>query len=273
MVMTRIKTSMLDTESAEEGSRLGVENGNADFIPPGASNPLLDGDMKFTYDSETGTLTVSHLDGSSQQVTGFVRTQDLQQAMRGDPGLPGTPGTPGKDGRPGKDGGPGCNGRKGDRGRMGPTGGTGPRGSTGGTGPTGDQGPTGGTGPNGKDATKADYTLVQYVDPDTEQPYPQAFSGYDHDTMTGRIVNGGRVIARALRDTINVTFQKPFQNHVLYVNITFVDVTTNQARTFKLYNKAREDGSYENSMLGGFVIKCSGVNAVDWDFFYTAMGD
>lgn len=273
MVMQKIKTAMLDVADAEEGSRLSVDSGNAEFVPPGASDPLFEGAARYSYDGETGTLTITYPDGQSQQVGGFVRTQDLQKAMRGDPGLPGTPGTPGKDGRPGKDGSPGCNGRKGDRGRMGPTGGTGPRGSTGGTGPTGDVGPTGGPGPAGKDATKADYTVVQYVDPDTEQPYPQAFTGYDHDTMTGRIVNSGRVIARKLRDTINVTFQKPFQNHVLSINITFMDATTNQARTMKLYNNAREDGSYENNQLGGFVIKSTGVNAVDWDFYFTAMGD
>jgi len=274
MVMQRINTAMIDASAAEEGSRLEVAGGGtADFVPPGASDPLFDGNVTYNYDPETGTLTVSYPDGRQQSVSGFIRASDLQQAMRGAPGLPGAPGTPGKDGRAGRDGGQGCAGRKGDRGRMGPTGGTGPRGSTGNTGPTGDTGPTGPDGPPGKDAVKADYTVVQYVDPDTEIPYEQAYSGYDNDVMTGRIINSGRVIARALRDTINVTFQKPFQNHVLSLSITFMDATTNQARTYKLYNHARKDGTFENSMLGGFVIKCSGTNAADWDFFYTAMGD
>lgn len=273
MVMQKINPVLIGTGQAPEGSRLAAHSGVATFVPPGESDPQFDGVATYSYDAQTGTMTVLYPDGRMQRVEGFVRISDLQQAMKGDPGIEGTPGIHGKDGRAGKDGEQGCPGRKGDRGRMGPTGGTGARGSTGDTGPTGDFGPTGPTGPSGKDAIKPDYNTVVYVDPDTDVPYPQAFLGYDHDVMTGRIFNSGRIIARSLRDTVNVTFLKPFQNHVLSIQITFLNSVTNQAKTFKLYNKAREDGTLENNMLGGFVIKCTGVNTDDWDFFFTALGD
>lgn len=272
-MITKLSPEQIDTSSAPDGSSLKVESGVASFQVAGASDPVGEFDTKYSFDSETGTLSILYADGRQQIVSGFIRSSDLRQSMQGEPGLPGTPGTPGKDGRPGRDGLPGCRGRKGDRGRMGPTGGTGPRGATGNTGSTGDLGPTGPDGPPGKDAIAPEYTVVPYVDPDTETPYAHAYVGYDHDLVTQRTINSGRVIARALRDTINVTFLKPFENRVLNVNITFFNANTNQAKTYRLYNHAREDGSFENSMLGGFVIKCIGMNVEDWDFNFIAMGD
>lgn len=222
------------------------------------------------FNSETGVLAFIHENGARTEIRGFPKPSDIKEGKKGKRGIRGQPGL---DGRPGRDGLPGCLGRKGDRGRLGPTGGTGPRGFTGGTGPTGDVGPTGPTGPRGKDAQVTEYNVVDFVDPDTELARAGFRVGYEHDPNDNRITNFGRVYGRKERDTMNVVFQKPFNNRLVSLSITFINAASNQSKTFRLYESDGTAPSRENLMLGGFVIKSTGTNIDAWDFFYTAIGD
>lgn len=273
-MMQRIPSELIRTLGAEVGSQLVVTpTGDAAFEVPNEADPDVATKLSFQYDAASGTLAVLFSDGSRVSVEGFPTLAQIASASRGEPGKPGIRGQPGLDGRPGRDGLPGCLGRKGDRGRLGPTGGTGPRGFTGGTGPTGDVGPTGPTGPRGKDAQVTEYNVVDFVDPDTELARAGFRVGYEHDPNDNRITNFGRVYGRKERDTMNVVFQKPFNNRLVSLSITFINAASNQSKTFRLYESDGTAPSRENLMLGGFVIKSTGTNIDAWDFFYTAIGD
>lgn len=272
-MLQQISPTLIETTGATAGASLVVSPaGAAEFATAASTDPVA-GTDQYSYDPMTGTLTVRNPDGALTTVSGFPTLSQIQAGQKGEPGVDGAPGTPGADGRDGKDGEQGCPGRKGDRGRMGPTGPTGAVGPTGNTGPTGEIGPTGPVGERGTDATVEEYVANNVVDPDTSRVYMKSYDGFNYDKDSGRITNMGRVHARKERNTVNVVFAKPFINRLVSLSITFLNNTTNQAKTYKIYDLNMSDGSWENSMLGGVVLQSTGTNSDDWDFFFTAIGD
>ena len=272
-MLQQISTSLIETSGAASGAPLVVSpNGGAEFSVPSVTDPVA-ASTSYSYDSMTGVLTIQSPEGTTVRVEGFPTLAQIQAGQKGEPGADGAPGTPGADGRDGRDGEQGCPGRKGDRGRIGPTGATGAVGPTGNTGPTGEVGPTGPEGKRGTDATKEGYVVNNVVNPDTAVVYMKSYNGYNYDADSGRIINMGRVHARKERSTVNVIFAKPFINRLVSLSITFLNNTTNQAKTYKIYDLNMSDGSWENAMLGGFVLQSSGSNTEDWDFYMTAIGD
>jgi len=272
-MLQQISTSLIETTGASAGASLVVSpSGDATFASASVTDPVASSET-YSYDQMTGTLTIRNSDGTVSTVSGFPTLSQIQAGQKGEPGADGAPGTPGADGRDGKDGEQGCPGRKGDRGRLGPTGPTGAVGPTGNTGPTGELGPTGPVGERGTDATIEEYVANNVVDPDTNQVYMKSYDGYNFDTDSGRIINMGRAHSRKERSTVNVVFAKPFVNRLVSLSITFLNNTTNQAKTYKIYDLNMSDGSWENAMLGGFVLQSTGTNTEDWDFYFTAIGD
>lgn len=271
-MLQKVQTSMIATGGAGDGSTLVVESEKATFQQPSVTDPVVQG-LSGIFDNVTGTLTITTSDGSTAVVSGFPTAKDLATGREGKAGKDGATGPTGRDGQDGRDGQAGCRGVKGSRGRLGPTGSTGPVGATGSTGVTGPTGPTGPTGSKGKDAAQEEYVVTNVVDLATNTPYLQSFEGYARDPDSKRITNMGRVHAAAQLSTVNVNFKTPFLNRLVSLNITFLNNRTNQASTFAIYDLNMSDGSWENSMLGGFVLQSRGTNTEDWDFYYTAIGD
>ena len=271
--LLKIDPSMIRADGAQIGEAMMVVGDSVLGLEIPDQNTAIGQGFDLSYDSGTGTLTATLSDGSQIKASGFPTASDIMSARTGPQGNQGVQGIAGADGKDGKDGGQGCPGVKGDRGRDGPTGPTGPIGSTGPTGGTGDRGPTGPTGPTGKDSITDEYVAIATTNPLSKQVYVNAYHGYVHDPNSGVIQNKGRVIFPSTQDTVNVVFDYPFQNRCLSLNITFLDQSTNQAKTYKIYDLNLSDGSWENFLLGGFVLKSTGRNLVNWDFFYDASGD
>lgn len=270
--MQQIPVAMLDVTGAQVGDTLIVQE-EAVLAQPSeqqAASSL----FTATYDPETGVVTYKFADGSTIMCTGFPTLSDLQRSgLKGEVGATGPTGAKGTDGRDGRDGGQGCPGLKGDRGRVGPTGPTGPQGVTGPQGITGEIGPTGPTGARGADAVSETYTVTPVYDLASGQAYTKAWQGSRVDNDSGSIVNMGRFIASRSKQTVDIVFTTPFTNRLVSLSITWLNQRTNQAQTFKIYDLKMSDGSWENAMLGGFILQSSGTNTSDWDFYYTAWGD
>ena len=271
--LIKIAPSMIQADGANIGEVMQVTSSSVLGLESPNQNTPIDSGLDLTYDAGTGILTATLSDGSQIRASGFPTNDEIMSAKTGPQGIQGIQGIAGADGRDGKDGSQGCPGIKGDRGLEGPTGPTGPVGPTGATGTTGDVGPTGPTGPTGKDSITDEYVAIPTIDPLSKQVHVNAYHGYIHDPNNGVIHNKGRAIFAANRDTVNVTFDYPFQNRCISLTITFLDQTCNQAKTYKIYDLNMSDGSWENFLLGGFILKSSGTNLKDWDFFYAASGD
>jgi hypothetical protein len=271
--LLKIAPSMIQADGASVGEVLQVVgNSQIGLETPNQNVPISSG-LELSYDAGTGTLTATLSDGSQIKASGFPTSTEIMSAKTGPQGNQGIQGIAGTDGKDGKDGSQGCPGIKGDRGLEGPTGATGPVGATGPTGTTGDVGATGPTGPTGKDAIVDEYVAVSTIDPLSKQVYVNAYHGYIHDLNNGVIHNKGRAIFPSTQDTVNVAFDYPFQNRCLSLTITFLDNSCNQAQTYKIYDLNMSDGSWENFLLGGFVLKSTGTNLKNWDFFFDATGD
>lgn len=225
-----------------------------------------------SFDITTGTLTIIFPDGSQKSVSGFPTSDQMKAGKEGKQGKQGIIGNDGKDGKDGRDGEQGCPGIRGTRGRQGPTGNTGSIGPTGETGPVGPTGGIGPTGAAGRDAIINDYEVSPVLDPLTGVAVVGAYVGSEFDPNTGRTTNFGRMVAPATQSTINVAFNRPFLNRCASLTLTFLNVASNQAKTYSIYNT---DGTAvkENVLLGGFMLRNTGTNTVAWDFYYNAIGD
>lgn len=273
MALVKLPPSMISGGIAPAGHTLGKDTANSvSFIDPSDANEN-SGGIQANFDPLNGVLSLSLSDGSSLNVEGFPTMDQLKQGREGKQGLRGLQGTPGQGGRDGRDGGEGCPGPKGDQGRPGTTGPTGPLGPAGDTGIPGPLGPTGPMGPPGRDAIIDEYTVSQILDPLTGEPVENAWIGSNWDKNTGRLHNMGRALQPAHRDTIHVVFNEPFINRCTSLNITFLDVATNQAQTYAIYHLDHISGAAENFLLGGFTLKSKGTNLTSWDFFFSADGD
>ncbi|AQT28577.1 putative flagellar hook-length control protein FliK [Erwinia phage vB_EamM_Yoloswag] len=273
MGIVTVKPSMISPGTSPAGQVLTKTGINA----VGWANPSeieeIPTSSSANFDSQSGTLTIIFPNGTQASVTGLPTADQLKSGREGVQGKQGIQGTPGKDGRDGRDGEPGCPGVKGDPGRNGPTGDTGPIGPTGDTGPVGPTGSTGPTGNPGRDAAIDDYAVSQVLDPLTGAAVANAYTASNRDLNTGFTQNMGRQIAAKTQDTVHVLFNTPFINRCVSLNITFLNVSVNQAKTFAIYNLDGTSAVNENFLLGGFIIKSTGQNVVDWDFFFHATGD
>ena len=273
-MITKIEAAMISTGDKPVGSVAQVTSeGVLSITEPSATEGSTPNGLNASFDRSTGILSLSFDNGSSLKVTGFPTLEDIKSGATGKQGIRGLQGRAGTNGRDGKNGEKGCAGGKGDRGRQGNTGPTGPVGNTGPTGATGDIGNTGPTGPRGKDSLTDRYTAIPVIDPLSGKAYINAYAGSIEDQNAAHTTNMGRAIFDKARDTIQVTFSTPFKNRCVSLSITFLDQSSNQARTYKIYDTNLSDGSWENFLKGGFVLKSLGENLKDWDFFYTAIGD
>lgn len=272
MTLQRIQPGMVDGGTASVGEVLGkISNQGVGFFTVGANSQTPESGQA-EFDALTGTLTILFPDGSQASVSGLPTTDQMKSGREGKQGSMGLPGRPGTNGRDGKDGDPGCPGPKGSPGRMGPTGNTGAIGPTGDTGAPGPTGPTGPTGVPGRDSLINEYVVSPVLDAITGNPIVGAYQGSFRDPNSGYTRNFGRHKAPAANATVNVLFNTAFVNRCVALNITFLNVSTNQSRTFRIYNL---DGTAvnENLLLGGFVLRSDGQNVQEWDFFYAAEGD
>lgn len=273
-MITKIEPAMISTGSQPVGAIAQVTSeGLLSITEPSATVGDAPNGMTAAFDRSTGILSLSFANGSSVNVKGFPTIDDIKSGATGKQGIRGLTGRAGTNGRDGKDGEKGCAGRKGDRGRQGATGPTGPVGNTGPTGSTGPEGNTGPTGPRGKDSLTDRYTAIPLIDPLSGEAFINAYIGSIEDQNASHITNMGRAVFDKTRDTVQVSFNTPFKNRCVSLSITFLDQTTNQAKTYKIYDTNLSDGSWENFLKGGFVLKSLGENLKDWDFFYTAIGD
>lgn len=273
MSLAKLPPSMINGGNAPVGHALGKNTDTSVAFIDASESAKAQAGLQASYDPLNGALSFALGDGSSMIVEGFPTLDQIKQGREGKQGLRGLQGTPGQNGRDGRDGGEGCPGPKGDQGRPGSTGPTGPLGPTGDTGVPGPMGPTGPMGPPGRDAIVDDYTVSQVLDPLTGEPLENAWIGSNWDKNTGRIQNMGRALQPAHRDTIHVVFNEPFINRCTSLHITFLDVATNQAKTYAVYHLDHISGAAENFLLGGFTLKSKGANLTSWDFFYSADGD
>jgi len=272
MGMVKVHPDMIDGQAAPVGQSLGKITGTSvGFFD--ANNPNPDADQAaISFDSTTGTLTVTFSNGTQKIVDGLPTADQMKEGREGKQGKQGIDGLTGNNGKDGRDGEQGCPGIRGHRGRQGPTGNTGPIGSTGDTGPVGPTGPTGPTGLTGRDAIINEYEVSQVLDPITGAPIAGAYAGSNYDPNTGFVTNFGRAVFAANQATIHVAFNRPYLNRCASLALTFLNNATNQAKTYSIYNI---DGTavLENLLLGGFQLRSTGTNTVAWDFFYTAEGD
>ena len=273
MSLARVKSSMLDGGTSPVGNVLMKTSEKLVAFAAPAELEKIQKAGSAQFDSQAGALTIIFTDGTQATVTGLPTADQLKSGREGVQGKQGIPGTPGADGRDGRDGDPGCPGPKGERGRIGPTGETGPIGATGDTGPVGPTGPTGPTGSPGRDSAIDDYAAAQVLDPLTGQPIPNAYIASNRDLNTGFTQNMGRQIFSRNQDTVHVIFNTPFINRCASLNITFLNASVNQAKTYAIYNLDGTSATNENFLLGGFILKSTGQNVADWDFFYHATGD
>lgn len=273
MALTKLKTNMIDPGRGVLGQVLTkTSDSEISLAQPSQS---LDSNLigSTQFDAATGTLTIIFPDGTQATTTGLPTSDQLKSGREGVQGKQGLPGTPGTNGRDGRDGSIGCPGPKGERGRIGPTGDTGPVGPTGDTGGIGPTGPTGPTGNAGRDAAIDDYSASSVLDPITGDVIPNAYIASNRDRNTGFTQNMGRQIFAKTQDSVHVIFNAPFLNRCASLSITFLDASVNQAKTFSLYNLDGTSATNENFLLGGFIIKSSGQNVANWDFFFHATGD
>lgn len=271
-MIQKLPPEMIDGGDADVGQVLGKNTGTSvsfiDLNDPDQDDSGTQG----KFDAATGTLTII-INDVSMNISGFPTSDQLKAGRAGPRGQPGLAGRKGEDGRDGRDGEQGCPGAKGDRGRPGNTGPTGNMGPTGPTGEVGPTGPTGPTGPKGNDSQINEYLTAQVLDPLTNQPLTNTWIGSDYDPNTGHMVNMGRVRLPSSRNVAQVVFNKPFLNRCVSLEISFLNMNTNQAKTYAIYHIDPDTGAEENFLLGGFTLKSTGINVQDWDFFYTAHGD
>lgn len=272
MALQQVHPSQISGGTAPVGNVLGkITEQRVGFLDP--TNPTGQNTaLSISFDQVTGTLTIVDSDGQQASADGFPTADQMRLGRTGPQGSTGLPGRPGTSGRDGKDGEMGCPGPRGYPGRPGPTGNTGPIGPTGDTGIPGPTGPTGPTGQPGRDAIIDEFVTSPVVDPITKEPIIGAYIGSNKNPNTGFIQNFGRHKAPASNNTVSVAFNTPFINKCVALNITFLNGTTNQARTFRIYN-LDSSAVNENVLLGGFMLKSDGINSTAWDFFYSAEGD
>ncbi|WOL24673.1 tail fiber protein [Yersinia phage fHe-Yen9-02] len=271
--LIKIDPRMLAPGLAPTGNVLGKTSTDSVGFMAYEEAASIPGANSLTFDPTTGTLTLIFTDGSQASADGLPTADMLKKGREGKQGQQGLGGKAGVDGRDGRDGDIGCPGPKGERGRQGNTGDTGPIGATGNTGDVGPTGSTGPTGAPGRDAIIDDYAASQVLDPLTGEIVPNAFIGSNRDKNTGFTINMGRQVAPKTQDTVHVIFNTPFINRCVGLNITFLNAGVNQAKTYALYNLDGSSATSENFLLGGFTLKSTGQNVVDWDFFFTAEGD
>lgn len=272
MAIQKVSPDMIEGDQQEAGQLLGIKSPNTVGFVSIEDTEQDDAGAQGKYDAETGTLSLI-INDISLSITGFPTADQLKKGRDGKQGAAGLPGRPGQNGRDGSDGEQGCQGPKGDLGRPGNTGPTGPVGATGNTGSVGPTGPTGPIGPPGRDAIIDEYAVSQVLDSLTNEPIENAWVGSNHDKNTGYKTNFGRVILPASRDSAQIVFNTPFVNRCVSLQLTFLNKTTNQSKTYKIYHLDRDTGTAENYLLGGFTIQSTGLNVLEWDFFYTAFGD
>lgn len=271
MSLQKVHPSQINGGTAPQGQVLGkVTEERVGFFDP--TNPIgQEQGLSIQFDSITGTLTITDSNGEQASASGLPTADQMKMGRQGPQGSTGLPGRPGRQGRDGKNGDPGCPGPRGAPGRQGPTGNTGPIGPTGDTGVPGPTGPTGPTGNPGRDAIIDEFLTSPVVDPITNAPILGAYVGSNKNPNTGFIQNFGRHKAPSSNNTVSVTFNTPFINKCVALNITFLNGSTNQARTFRIYN-LDSSAVNENLLLGGFMLKSDGLNSAAWDFFYSAEG-
>lgn len=273
MGLSKLKSSMIDPGTTAVGTVLMKTADKVVAFAPVEEVGQIQQAGTVQFDGQSGTLTIIFTDGTQSSVTGLPTADQLKSGREGVQGKQGIPGTPGADGRDGRDGAIGCPGPKGERGRIGPTGETGPIGATGDTGGVGPTGPTGPTGSPGRDSAIDDYAAAQVLDPLTGAVIPNAYIASNRDLNTGFTQNMGRQLFSKSQDTVHVIFNTPFINRCASLSITFLNASVNQAKTYAIYNLDGTSATNENFLIGGFILKSTGQNVADWDFFYHATGD
>jgi hypothetical protein len=163
MSLTRLPPSMLSADKSVRGNVLKDTGG--EFEPANDDKAGTSGLSNGVYDRETGTLTLTNVDGSTVIINNLPTANNIGNGPTGPTGPEGIAGANGRNGKDGRNGADGCAGPKGDVGPAGPAGGyggIGPRGPVGPTGPQGSQGlpgiqgetgPTGPAGPTGPQGT------------------------------------------------------------------------------------------------------------------------